>query len=74
MESLESARFNNSGTETTPLVIRGAPAYTCKAYFLKIEGGNHSTHPLIGARVGPDVDAARPSRRARKGTPREKIA
>lgn len=55
-ESLECMRFNNSDSETTPLAMRGLHAYTCKAYISRIEGGNHSTHPLICASAGPDVD------------------
>jgi glutamate-1-semialdehyde 2,1-aminomutase len=75
VQSLDTVRFCNSGTEATMFAMRLARAFTGRPKIARIEGGYHgthdhaevSTHPIVAEAGPPEAPIARPDS---IGTPR----
>jgi len=63
VESVESIRFCNSGTEATLNALRAARAVTGRETILKVEGGYHGSHDLVEISVAPNPLRAGPASR-----------
>ena len=61
--SVDKVRFCNSGTEATMGAIRIARAYRKKYKLVKLEGGYHGSHDIVGISVKPPLDKAGPADR-----------
>jgi glutamate-1-semialdehyde 2,1-aminomutase len=55
VESVDSLRFCNSGTEATMMALRAARAYTGKSKMIKSEGGYHGSHDHVEISIIPIV-------------------
>jgi len=64
--SIESVRFNNTGSEATLFAMRAARGFTGKEKFIKIDGGYHGNHDFGQVNLFPDM--------ATKGLPRPYVA
>ncbi|HIG45738.1 MAG TPA: aminotransferase class III-fold pyridoxal phosphate-dependent enzyme [candidate division Zixibacteria bacterium] len=63
VDSVESIRFCNSGTEATLHAVRLAREYTGRYKIAKFEGGYHGSHDAVEISVAPDLQKAGPSDR-----------
>lgn len=63
VDSVESIRFCNSGTEATLHAVRLAREYTGRYKIAKFEGGYHGSHDAVEISVAPDLHKAGPSDR-----------
>ena len=59
--SVESVRFNNSGTEACMFALRAAKIFTGKKKIGKFEGGYHGTSEYVSVSVHPDLSKAGPA-------------
>jgi len=64
--SMESVRFNNTGSEATLFAMRAARGFTGKDKFIKIDGGYHGNHDFGQVNLFPDMGT--------KGLPRPYVA
>ncbi len=53
--SMESVRFNNTGSEATLFAMRAARGFTGKDKFIKIDGGYHGNHDFGQVNLFPDM-------------------
>ena len=63
VESLDTVRFCNSGTEATLHAIRLAREYTGRHLIAKFEGGYHGSHDAVEISTSPDPAKAGPADR-----------
>ena len=63
VDSVDSIRFCNSGTEATLHAIRLAREFTGKYKIAKFEGGYHGSHDAVEISVAPDLEKAGPANR-----------
>lgn len=61
VESVDTIRFCNSGTEATLNALRAARAFTARNRILRFEGGYHGSHDLAEISVAPDPGRAGPA-------------
>ena len=61
VESVESVRFTNSGTEATLHLVRLVRGITGRTKIAKFEGGYHGQHDAVEFSVGPPLDQAGPA-------------
>ena len=57
VSSIESVRFNNTGSEATLFAMRAARGFTGKDKFIKIDGGYHGNHDFVQVNLFPDMAA-----------------
>ncbi|MEN8210264.1 MAG: aspartate aminotransferase family protein [Thermodesulfobacteriota bacterium] len=68
--SIESVRFNNTGSEATLFAMRAARGFTGRDKFIKIDGGYHGNHDFAQVNLFPDMSAEDlPSPYVAKGIP-----
>ena len=60
VDSVESIRFCNSGTEATLHAIRLARGFSGRPKIAKFEGGYHGSHDVVEVSVSPSLEEAGP--------------
>ena len=75
VDSLETIRYCNSGTEATMFAIRAARAFTGKDGLVKMDGGYHGSHDLAKVNLNPDLPTeGLPRAQVEAGVPKSVLA